>query len=250
MAILENNERVMKNKYEHIEKALRDGYKIHGFRSGGGLRVLSMEKKGEKKTFYGESCNLNDALRILNDDIKAGGREYSKVYGKKETHYLTGSYAREDDPLDAWVCGGNKFDVHFENNAFVDSGQLMFVIDMSTEEDINTPKMILERVWKKFETVYWKVPGQTRIFKSSPTRFADNSVGCSTATIPSRSGKEANDERIHVRRISKGESFEIALKVATEKVKEKQAFEWFELSPGAEEIYLNEQKQKQKQNEH
>ena len=101
-------------KYDSIDEALKDGFTIHAFRSGGGLRVLSMKRPetvGEKfgisdeKKFYAEGATLNDAMRILKDDVKAGGRKYKDVYGVLEEHYLTGSYSDKDE-LDNWVASG------------------------------------------------------------------------------------------------------------------------------------------------
>ena len=67
-------------EFKTIEDVLKAGYKLHAFSSGGRLRVLYFEKKGEQK-FYGESINIYEALRILKDDIKFGGRKYKEVYG-------------------------------------------------------------------------------------------------------------------------------------------------------------------------
>lgn len=206
---------------KNIETALKVGYTIHGFRSGGGLRVLSMKKAECKKEFYGESCDLQNALRILNDDVKDGGRKYEDVYdGKTELHYLTGSYSSEDDAVDAWVCCGRKFDVHFDG---------LFIIDMTESEDIPTPKSIIERVQKNRETAYWKLLKNKRIFKSSPVIFANGEVGCSTGPIGGWSGKESIDERIKFERIATGETLEIALKNAVDQVNKKFEPVWYEV---------------------
>jgi hypothetical protein len=48
-------------KYRNLEKALNDGAKIHIFRSGGGLRVIRVEKKG-KLISYGEHPYLSGGI--------------------------------------------------------------------------------------------------------------------------------------------------------------------------------------------
>lgn len=207
-------------KFKHIENALKEGYKLHAFRSGGGLRVLRLECDN-KPLLYGESADLKNALRILNDDAKAGGRKYSNVYGKIEDHYLTGSYASDADELDSWICSGKPFDVFFNK----DTNQ--FVVDMSSKEDIKTPDVIAQRVFKKFETVYWALPGRDYIYKSSPSLFRSG-VGMTTETIPPRSGAQWNDDMIDVNRIAFANDFKTVLENATECTKIKTEFTWYE----------------------
>jgi hypothetical protein len=202
---------------KHIEKALRKGYPLHGFRSSGGLRVLRMDKSDEDR-FYAEAPNLRESLRILNDDIKASGREYSKVYGKKEPHYLTGAYASELDVLDEWVCKGLKFDIKFEND--------MFVIDMSTKEDIKIPQTILDEVYENKETIYWSIPDFHRVFESKYEPF-HGGPSCLTGTIPRRSGLEANNEQLSIERISKHKDFKDALLLAESQTYKYETIDWY-----------------------
>lgn len=210
-------------KYKHINEALLLGFKLHCFRSGGGLRVLRLDRmfQGKNKCYYAESHNFYDALRILEDDIVAGGREYSEVYGIIENHYLTGSYS-EGNNIDTWVCSGNPFDVKFEIDKCV--------IDMSTKEDICVPKEIANKVQENKTPIYWKTPYTDRIFKTEQYKFADNSIGCSTTTIPSRSGLQVIDEMVNFLRLSYGDVFEDALEAAEKVVGVKFESEWEELS--------------------
>jgi hypothetical protein len=92
---------------EKIDEALEQGLSLRGFRSGGGLRVVRLEEHNSLKG-YGEHPNLEEALRHLNEDYAAGGREYSDVYGPIHPHYLTGSSTPTSE-LDAHILGGNKF---------------------------------------------------------------------------------------------------------------------------------------------
>ena len=205
-------------KYSRIDKKLKEGYSLHAFRSGGGLRVLSLKKDNQK--FYAESCDLYDALRILEDDIKAGGRKYKDVYGKIESDYLTGSVHFGDD-LDNWICAGYPFDVKCEDD--------LIVIDISTKEDARVPESISKRVYKG-ESIYWKITGFKRMFKSTPVRYANDEIeGCSTISIPSRSGAQYIDERLDFIRIIKEKTFYEALEKIEDIVKNKFEFEWYEI---------------------
>jgi hypothetical protein len=97
-----NRERIEKT----LGKAIKRGYHFYGFRSGGGLRVLSLGKEDKKQDFYGEHPNVGPALEILCDDWDHGSkRPYRETYGKVYDHYLTGS-SEADSLLDAWILRG------------------------------------------------------------------------------------------------------------------------------------------------
>lgn len=100
-----------------IEAALRDGCKLHTFLSGGGLRVVRLERDGKLKG-YGEHPEVEEALAHADVDYMAGGRPYGAVYGGSEPHYLTGS-SMSSGPLDAWILQGRSFDVWCEGNEIV-----------------------------------------------------------------------------------------------------------------------------------
>jgi len=138
----------MQSKRESIQVALFDGFKLHGFRSGGGLRVLSLEKEGESEKYYGESINFEEALRILEDDVKAGGRAYKDVYGKIETHYLTGEYGDESRGIDSLIVRGNSFDI------FVEHGWFIFYSDAFVQ--FVPDQRIDDYVTDRGVTVFWK----------------------------------------------------------------------------------------------
>lgn len=159
------------NHMATIDTALRDGGKLHAFRSGGGLRVLRIER--EKSLIgYGEHPHTSDAFRILAEDILGGGRAYGDVYGPIETHYLTGS-SEPGDPVDAWVLRGNTFDVHAEGGVLVAS--------LAGYEERKTPKDIADRATAG-ETVRWK-DSRGVTFESRPIQFPNGDPGCSTAAI-------------------------------------------------------------------
>ena len=61
---------------DHLQQALRNGAKLHAFLSGGGLRVVRLEKGG-KLLGYGEHPYIEEALRHADEDTEAGGRPYA-----------------------------------------------------------------------------------------------------------------------------------------------------------------------------
>lgn len=100
------------SRIEHpgIDQALERGNRLHGFLSGGGLRVIRLELDGELKG-YGEHPNVDEALIHASEDFSAGGRDYYEVYGKLYPHYLTGS-SEITSPLDGWLLRGRTIDAY------------------------------------------------------------------------------------------------------------------------------------------
>lgn len=115
---------------KHIEKALKDGATMTCFRSGGGLRVVCIDKKGkngkDKLIAYGEHPHIENALLHAEEDLRDGFLEYKKKYdGKHHTHYLTGSMS-QSSPLDGMILASTtakitynldkkKFEAQFHN---------------------------------------------------------------------------------------------------------------------------------------
>lgn len=108
-------------KLSGIVTALKNGCVLHAFRSGGGLRVVRIEKekRGGDLVGYGEHPMAADAFSHANEDYLAGGRKYEKVYGKIHPHYLTGAVPSGNDPLDAWIYKGFELDAYYENKKIV-----------------------------------------------------------------------------------------------------------------------------------
>lgn len=131
-----------------LEQALREGGRIHGFRSGGGLRVVDI-KCGTTQVAYGEAIHIMEAFRILAEDFRAGCRPYRTVYGPIEPFNESGAPTLEDY-LDDWIFRGHTFDVHFEE------GQFVFILSGLKRQ--KTPEDILEQVWKG-RTVQWEERG-------------------------------------------------------------------------------------------
>jgi len=89
-----------------LARAFGAGLHFYAFRSGGGLRVLSLGKEEKsQEAGYGEAANVLDALQYLCDDYEAGRRPYNEVYGGSQPHYLTGSSSPDSD-LDKWILKG------------------------------------------------------------------------------------------------------------------------------------------------
>lgn len=134
-----------------IEKALRDGFRLHAFGSGTGLRVVCL-KKGNKETGYGEHPNIEPAIKLANEDYLAGGRPYGAVYGGKYPHYLTGSTLSTSN-LDCWVRNGSTFD------AWQDGNEIIFRLRGFQQYDI--PKEFLEKARASNDPVTWQDRGYT-----------------------------------------------------------------------------------------
>lgn len=102
-----------------ITKRLKDGEKLHAFRSGGGLRVVRFPEDG-----YGEHPYLNNAIMLCEEDCKAGGQDYNEVYGKSEPHYVTGT-TESNNWLDRFVLRGYSFDIYFKKDKFIFDAKYM-----------------------------------------------------------------------------------------------------------------------------
>lgn len=170
-------------EFKTIEDVLKSGYKLHAFSSGGRLRVVYFEKEGEQK-FYGESCNIYEALRILKDDIKFGGRQYKEVYGPIEPHYLTGEH-----PVDNFDCLVYQSDKSF--TAYYEDGN--YVVRLQQSVDPRLPKevemLVLSGKYNYQEInddergIFWKLKINGEIRKSSSYWFANHSKGTSTQVV-------------------------------------------------------------------
>lgn len=196
----------MSKHYRVIEKALREGGQLHAFMSGGGLRVLRIEKgkRGGKLIAYGEHPTVDEAFRILGDDFKAGGRDYNKVYGKIEEHYLTGQSMPEGE-LDAWIRKGSTFDARFTKGEFV--------FELTGLEDSRTPDDTVKRCTAG-ETVKW-TDERGVTYECSPSRFPNGEACCSTRIVSRPKGmKEHRAWMYYATRTGKGLTLEAAIDAA------------------------------------
>lgn len=163
-----------------ITEALWAGGKLHMFRSGGGLRVARIERVGAL-VGYGEHPRAGGALNHVAVDFRAGGRPYSKVYGKQKSNYLTGS-SSANDPLDAEILKGNSLD------AFAADGAI--VVELLGWGETRTPPGIAARATAG-ETVRWEERGY--VFESGPFTFPGNGEKASSTRVvsgPERGGAD------------------------------------------------------------
>lgn len=157
-----------------IEKALSEGCKVHAFRSGGGLRVIRIEKDS-KLVGYGEHPSAEEALTHVNDDYLAGGRPYHEVYGEdgKYPHYLTGS-SGSSSKLDSWLLKGHTFD------AWKEGDEVVFQLCGLHHEE--HPEDLFERV-KGGPYEYTTKRGVT--YRSEAFQFPNGEMGVSMSQISS-----------------------------------------------------------------
>jgi hypothetical protein len=177
-------------KLEHIERALRDGAKLHAFMSGGGLRVIRVETAKGGLIGYGEHPDVMDALSHADEDTASSHRPYHEVYGVTKPHYLTGSSTPSND-LDAWLRRGSTFDVVARAGAYEAT--------LSGYGETHAPDDVTRRAIAG-ETVEWEARGFK--FISGPYTFPGNGErGCFTETTFVPEGK--TDLQAHHFRITK-----------------------------------------------
>ena len=99
-------------KYRNLEKALNDGAKIHIFRSGGGLRVVSVER-GSSLLSYGEYPYLAGALAHAERDFGLSYEDQYMSSNARHDHYLSGAYPMPGDPFDNYVFCSYGLDIFY-----------------------------------------------------------------------------------------------------------------------------------------
>lgn len=155
-----------------LETALRNGGRMHVHRSGGGLRVVSVRDRCRVSIAYGEHAYLHEALRIAAEDYRAGGREYSAVYGPIESPYVTGSSSAAD-AVDALVLRGTCLDAYWANDEFV--------CDLEGLHYYEVPEAISTRALAG-ETVQWTCDrGVTR--EAGPFQFPSGAFGYAVRVV-------------------------------------------------------------------
>jgi hypothetical protein len=178
----------MKNTMTHrgINRALSEGCTIHAFLSGGGLRVVRIEKDGDLKG-YGEHPNVETAMAHANKDFLAGGRPYHKVYGGEELHYLTGSPV-EVSELDGWLLHGHTFDIRQEGAEVV--AELRGLVSSRTPKKIENK--LMDRAKRNLPAeAYWKNRGYT--YYSEAGIDSGGEVRMITSIVSSHSGRSGSD---------------------------------------------------------
>lgn len=183
-----------------VEKTLRtkEGTFMHAFRSGGGLRVLRLECKKKGLLAYGEHPTADIALVYLEEDHKAGGRKYEKVYGPIYPHYLTGT-SDPSNELDRWLLRGRGFDIKYEDGQFAFTSKFM--------PRWTCPQKVQDMVWGKgrFTPVRYRQGGGEYEGSKSESHFGFVSVKTITP-IPGLD--KYGDKECKVTAVSLGELWE------------------------------------------
>lgn len=166
-------------RFFHLEKSLKEnsGSKIHGFRSGGGLRVLRLEDNQKNLMAYAEAPNFDTAIIYLMEDLAASGRKYEDVYGKIYPHYLTGTTEISSN-IDHWLLSGRSFDIQYlYQRSFYFKSEFSHSIEY---------REVADRVTESRKDEVFETDGI--IYHCSPINFANGEPGCSCKVIENHSG--------------------------------------------------------------
>jgi hypothetical protein len=157
--------------FKGIQKSLEVGCRLHGFLSGGGLRVIRIEKDGKLRG-YGEHPNVEGALQHADEDYLAGGRPYNQVYGGLKLHYLTGT-SMASSVLDQWFLAGRTIDALKKDD--------LILVELIGRGQTKIPDWVFEEVSKTKEAVIWKHRNYT--YQSDSSIFLNGKFCVSTSVI-------------------------------------------------------------------
>ena len=157
---------------------LKAGAKIHGFSSGGRVRVLRSDTEG--LIGYGEGADINEAFDELEKNFKTG---------KKGTIYMTGGYPTSK--FDGWVMNHSGYDITWNEK------QQMVEIELNWIDFGGPPKNISDTVMKTGIPMITKGPDDIT-WKVSPCRFSNGDMGASCETIDSPHYKTCNDRSMTI----------------------------------------------------
>jgi hypothetical protein len=167
----------------HLDTALKNGATLHGFRSGGGLRVFRVNSADDENIGYGEHPAALDALAHVNLWLEQEPKPtYKEFYGGKFPHYLTGS-THSSDALDEWMKQGQTVDAHCTPEGVV------VLLHGYTHADL--PQSVKDAADAAGGPVEWENRGYK--FEVTPIRFANNDPGHSVKTVFVPEGKRQVD---------------------------------------------------------
>lgn len=191
-----------------IDRALGEGNKLHGFRSGGGLRVIRLEQEG-RLTGYGEHPSADEALIHVHEDFLSGGRDYHEVYGKLYPQYLTGS-SEVTSPLDGWLIQGHTVDAYQ-----IDDGRVR--VELTGLTETRQPQVVLDQAKALRRPIVWMDRGFTYETTYNPHLFPNGDEGHSTKVIDTPKGKDEHRAWMYYRtKAGEGKDFNEALDKAFE----------------------------------
>ncbi len=173
----QNPHEVVPNHPE-IEQALRDGHRLHGFRSGGGLRVINIENDAGETVAYGEAPHIEEALRHAAQDYALGHESYEKQYSgdnARYPHYLTGA-SEQSSPFDGEMSSGMKIDARRDprNNDIA-------VALSGTKFGPEIPDGLQDYVTSTGNAAQFV--HRTITYEATPIRFASGDVGITTRVV-------------------------------------------------------------------
>ncbi len=166
----------------HLDTALKQGATLHGFRSGGGLRVFRVNRD-DANIGYGEHPAALDALAHVNLWLEQEPKPtYEEFYGGKFPHYLTGS-SNSSDALDAWMTQGQTVDAHQEGADVV--------VALHGYADVTIPEEVKQQIDDGALEVEWEHRGYR--FLITPMRCPNGDRGHRMKTIFVPEGKRVCD---------------------------------------------------------
>lgn len=187
--------------YKHIERALKTGGRLHAFRSGGGLRVVRIEKN-DRLIGYGEHAYIEQALVELDDDLCRHSRKKTKARDRKVPRYLTGA-STSSSLLDGVILVGHTFDMWHDDQAFV--------AEIMGRANVKHPEGLRERVLMTGKSEKWHSRGFTYETTRSRARHAGDSA--LTGVIKSPPGR-VNPWMYPFKKSGRAESFQYAIELA------------------------------------
>lgn len=185
----------------YIDSALRDGAHLTGSRSVGGLRIVRIVLN-DSVIGYGEHPHIKEALKYANEDLKAGGRKYSEVYGLLYPHYITGS-SNPSDNLDRWILSGNTIEAIFKDESIQ--------ITLKGNKGFKTPMKISNRVIESQKAFEWEDRGFK--FLTLPGNWFNGKAGITTEII-SKAPNKKSPWFYEISKTGSAKTFTLALNIA------------------------------------
>lgn len=187
---------------KNIEAALKKGAKLHAFRSGGGLRVVSIDTV---KGGYGEHSHFKTAMKHADRNLFEQldyKHQYNSETGKYKQYY-TGS-AEAEDAIDEWILKGNTIDITFVNDT------KCFVVELVGYKHQSVPRDIHEEVLQNDIPKVWSDRGFT--FMSTKTSGIEK--GVTTEILEAPTDRKADAWIYKIKKTGIANSLKQAIKIA------------------------------------
>lgn len=190
-----------------LERALRQGCRLHAFMSGDGTRVVRLEKRDGLLAGYGEGRRVSEAAMMAAENFKSG-----------KTRDLVHTEARHPDgELDAWIRRGHTFDAW-------SLGHTDYAFQLRGLEFEKIAPSVVKR-WTAGDRFSWTSPrGVTWI--GGPVKFGNGDQGCTYNIVAKPHGMSRQQaEMYYAQRTGYSIRLEFAIERAlqAELVEEKQS---------------------------